>query len=299
MIMEDWDQYRYFLAVAQTGSLSAAARELGVSQPTVSRRISLLEQRLEAALFQQKHSGMALTDVGREVLAPAEAIAAAATELRHKADRHERSPAGSVSLSAPGSLMDAWLSDKLREFRDLYPEITVECLVHDLPPDLARGDCDISLQVGRPTLPSIAVGSRVCEVSFGLFASRDYTEKYGKPQIQAELSGHGYIEATGHLAKAVQVVEFHRWMASGTPVLKTNCTRTYLKLGQSGHGLICIDTITARSIPDLVRVVEDEFERRRELWLLTHPALKNSKRVRVLLDYLKTAIAGCSRSRTI
>ncbi|MEM7426347.1 MAG: LysR family transcriptional regulator [Pseudomonadota bacterium] len=289
--MEDWDQYRFFLAVARVGSLSGAARELGVSQPTVSRRITQLERRLEATLFTQTQGGVSLTDVGRDLLDSAEAIAAAATDLKHKVDLHEREPTGTVSLSAPGALMDGWLPEKLKEFRDEYPHILVECLPSDRPADLAHGECDVAVQYGRPA-PTFAIGSRISEVGFGIFASREYLFKHGIPKSEEDLAGHQYIAASGHLGCHQPIAEFNELMKRGNPAFRTNCSQTYVKLARKGNGLVCISELCAVGAPDLVRVLPGIFSKRVEFWMLSHPALRKSVRVRALLDHIR----GCAVS---
>ena len=296
--MEDWDQYRFFLEVARMGSLSGAARELGVSQPTVSRRIAQLERRLDAVLFTQTQGGVLLTDAGRRMLQSAEDIAAAATELKHKVDLHEREPAGTVSLSAPGALMDGWLPEQLRAFRSDYPDILVECMAKDRPPDLAKGECDVAVIYGRPP-PSFAIGSRITNVTFGVYGAQSYLEENGTPKSLADLSSHHFIAATGHLACIPQIDKFHVLMKAGTPSFRTNCSQTYVKFAREGNGLVCISDLCAARAPELTRVVPEKFGSRAELWLLSHPALKKSVRVRALLDHIKACAVGHTKAVSV
>lgn len=287
--MEDWDDYRYFLAVARQGSLSAAARQLKVSQPTVSRRISQLEGRLGTRLFDQLPSGVKLTLGGRDIIDVAETLESAAISLRRKVSGREADLEGPISISVTPSFADYWLAERIAKFSQVHPEIIVTCLADNDHSNLARREADIAIRFGRPKSCDL-VGSRVGHVHCGIFASTAYLEMHGEPSTVADLRCHRLIDAVGPIAHFQQCRDLRDLMKDAEVSCKANCTQTYIALALAGQGLISTTCYVLSHEPMLKRVLADQYDLVIELWMLVHPDLKGCARVRSLMNFLREEI---------
>ncbi len=284
--MEDWDDYRYFLAVANEGSLSAAARRLKVSQPTVSRRISQLEQRLSIRLFDQLPSGMQLTAPAREIVAIAENLEHNAIELRRRVAGRETDLAGPISITATQSFTTYWLARRVAAFTQIYPEIEITCLADNQVLNLARREADVAIRFGQPTAAGL-VGSKVGTVHCGIYGSKDYFEANGVPQSLGELSEHKLIDTAGPIARFEQSKDLKVLMRDATVSCRTNCPFSYITLAQSGQGLIATTRYMTAQAPELMRVLAEDYDKTIDLWMLMHPDMKGCARVRVFMDFIR------------
>ena len=284
--MEDWDDYRYFLAVANEGSLSAAARQLKVSQPTVSRRISQLEQRLSIRLFDQLPTGMQLTPPAREIVAIAKNLEHNAIELRRRVAGRETDLAGPITITATQSFTTCWLAQRVAEFANLYPDIEVTCLADNQVLNLARREADIAIRFGQPTAPGL-IGSKVGTVHCGIYGSKDYFETHGTPRSLEDLSRHKLIDTTDPIARFEQSKDLKVLMRDAVVSSRTNCPFTYIAMAQSGLGLIATTNYMTVQAPELMRVLAKDYDKKIDLWMLMHPDMKSSARVRVFKDYIR------------
>ena len=185
----NWSSLKDFLVVAETGSLTAAARRLGVSQPTLTRRIAALEDSLHAELFRRSSRGLELTEVGEAALEPARRMEQGAQALELAVSARDAVPAGLVRVTATDGLAVEWLTPTLAEFRTRQPGIDFEIITRLTAMDLMRREADIAIRLGRPTEPEL-VARRVGDLEFGLFASRAYLERCGMPDTPADLVQH-------------------------------------------------------------------------------------------------------------
>ncbi len=284
--MEDWDDYRYFLAVANEGSLSAAARLLNVSQPTVSRRIAQLEQRLKIRLFDQLPGGMQLTAPAQDIVPIAETLELNAIELVRRVSGRETELAGPITITATQSFANCWLARRVAVFTKLYPAIEVTCLAENQVLNLARREADIAIRFGQPAASGL-FGSKVGTAHCGIFGSKEYFKAYGVPKSLDELSTHQLIDTVEPIAKFAQTSDLKRLMRDAEVTCRTNCPYTYISLAQAGLGLIATTCYMTARDPDLVRVLEDDFDKQIDLWMLIHPDMKTSARIRVFMDYIR------------
>src|ERR1700722_17710245 len=218
-ILGDWDDVRFFLAVAKTGSFSAAATQLNTKQTTVGRRIQALERRLGAQLF-DRH-GMEVTPAARGVLVQAESMLSNATSIERHLAGLDREMAGVVRVAATEGLAAQWLMPRLTELRRRHSDIVVQVLVSDQVLDLATRQADLAIRFFRPTSNQL-VAARVGQFNMSIFASPGYIEQFGLPQELDDLREHHIVDHTTlHSLPAMkpwsEVVE-----RSSNPVL---CTR--------------------------------------------------------------------------
>ena len=180
-ILGDWDDVRFFLAVAKTGSFSAAATQLNTKQTTVGRRIQALERRLGAKLFDRHRHGMEVTPAARGVLVQAESMMSNATSIERHLAGLDREMAGIVRIAATEGIAANWLVARLGQLRRTHPDIVVQVIASDQVLDLATRQADLAIRFFRPTSNQL-VAARVGQVNFSIFAAPSYIERYGLPQ---------------------------------------------------------------------------------------------------------------------
>src|SRR5579864_8988910 len=187
-----WELYRTFLEVARDGSLSGAARKLGLTQPTAGRHIDLLEASLGVKLFSRSPLGLKPTPSALELVSHAETMAAASQALRRTASGGARADRGTVRITASEMIGCEVLPPMLASFRDSHPGITLELALNNRNEDLLRRDADIAVRMVRPRQKSL-VARRIGESAIGFYAHRNYAQKYGLPKNMAELDRHCLI----------------------------------------------------------------------------------------------------------
>lgn len=279
----DWNDLRYFLAVARTGSLTLASSDLGSSQSTVSRRIGELEKSIGTSLFRRHQTGYFLTDEGQEVLRHAELVEDSVMALERGAVGLDRNPAGKVRLATSENLAVDLVIPALPAFAKRYPGICVEILTSTATAELERREADVALRVVRPTRGNLKI-RRVGHMTYSVYGSRDYVEEHPE-KVGEPLGGRHAIswdDAHAHLPAAT-------WLAREHPgcriSLITSSLVTQVAAVRAGLGLAVIpDFLTAKE--DFVRVIPAERMFSAELWLVTHADLAASARIRALADFL-------------
>lgn len=281
----DWSGYRYFLAVAETGSLSAAARVLKVSQPTVGRQISTLEAALETKLFDRMPQGYQLTSAGAAIVDLARNIEESAIAIKRRIGGQDQSLSGRVCIAAAEGLATYWLAPRIPELKRRYPEIEVDLKVGMASLDMMRREADIALRIGDPVSEEL-VGRCVTKVRFGLFGSEAYLSEQGEPSTLDDLARHAVIGSTGEVAGLPQVRELEaRSRAASVPFSCNSLLAQFIAM-RHGLGLLALPLYMASNASEARRVLAEEFEISLDLWLLTHSDLKETARVRVVIDHL-------------
>ncbi len=284
-----WDHWRSFLAVADEGSLSAAARRLRLTQPTVGRHIDLLEAALGTALFLRAPHGLSLTETGIAMLPEARAMAAAAQALERTASAPQQATAGVVRLAASEVVGVQILPRVLAELLERHPALEIELALSNRNDDLLRHEADLAIRMTRPMQGGL-IAHRVALAGIGLYAHRDYLDRRGTPQSLAELSGHVLIgpdrdsEAIAALAQAVpglsqRMIRFR----CDREAAQLNALRASMGIGGCQHGI-------ARRDPALRPVLAGVLNVTLEVWLAMHEDLRASARVRLVHDHLAASL---------
>jgi len=285
----DWDDYRFFLAVAQAGSLSAAARRLRVSQPTVGRRLADLERRLGARLVARGGDGYALTDAGARIRGLVERMDQEAASIERRVGGEDSRPEGRVILATTEGLAAGWLAPRLGRFRRRFPGIDLGLLVGIRTVDLLRREADIALRMGNPGCDEL-IGQRAGRIVCGLFAAAGYLAARGEPRRLEDLHRHAIIESTSEIADLRQAARL-RELAHGAEVaLSCNNVVAQIAAAEAGLGLLALPCYLARRATGLRQVLAEAFTVEIELWLLTHRDLQRTARVRAMLDFLAEEI---------
>ena len=286
--MLDWDELRTFLAIARRRTLSGAARELGVRQSTMGRRLDALESHAGVQLLQKTPTGYVLTAAGDAALAHVERMEqeALAVELT-VAGRDERLE-GTVRLTTVASLAVSLLPPVLASFRARYPGITVEVLTETHVLSLSRREADVSLWSERPTGNEL-VARKVLDITYGLYASSDYLGRAGRPDLDAGAPGHSIIARDEAGRGWPEMV----WLESLTPranvALRTISTDLQVAAAGAGLGLAALpDALAARA--HLVSLDVPGPKPQREIWIAAHQDTRNSPRIRALMDALAAGL---------
>ena len=293
--MFDWDDLRYFLAVAETGSTLAAGRALRVSQTTVARRVAALEQALGLTLFERRQAGYALTPAGEALLERARDVGTAATALGEAAAAMGREASGTVRLTTLEIYAVTILPPILRDLHDAHPAIHLDLDTSDEPRDLAAGGAEIALRNSASPTGGGLVGRRIAPDPWTLYCSRSYGEAHGVPRSRAELSGHPLIGGGGGKVWHAYQAWLRRHGLEGNVAIHHGTVTGMLAAVRSGFGLAVLPSFIADRDPDLVRCLPPIEGDPASLWLLTHERLRHTPRVRVVMDFLADRLTRLAR----
>lgn len=285
-----WELYRSFLAALQTGSLSAAARVLNLTQPTLGRHIAELENILGIALFTRSSSGLIPTEAAHELEPYAETMAATAAALIRVASGPAQELRGTVRLSASEGIGTEVLPAILADLRTTHPLLTFELVVTNEVSDLLRRDVDIAVRNIRPTQTGL-VAKKVGTAALGLHAHESYLKAHGKPKTLRDLQHHALIGFDRENASVRFLQEKGMTFTRQMFALRTDNHLTHLAAIRSGFGIGFCQVPIARRNPDIVRVLASQIEFDLELWLVIHENLRSSHRMRTVFDFLGTALS--------
>lgn len=286
----DWNHIRAFLATVENGSLSAAARALKQTQPTLSRQISLLEDALQLTLFERGTRSMQLTDAGAELLTYVRGMADAATQISRVATGQSQAVEGTVRITASDAMSAYALPPCLISLRAKHPGICVELVPSNEISDLTRRDADIAIRHARPGQPDL-VAKRIADIEISLFASADYLDTLGPIDRLEDFAAANFI-GYGHPERLVPQIN-----AMGIPVSKANFGittsqgSTIYELVREGAGISFLPTIVAEGRLGLRRIMVDAPVFSMETWLVTHREIQTNRRIRLTFDHLAKEIA--------
>jgi DNA-binding transcriptional LysR family regulator len=192
----DWDKIRIFYNVAEAGSFTRAGDDLGLSQSAVSRQISALERDLKAPLFHRHARGLILTEQGDLLFRAARDMRMRLETTRARLVETSERPTGNLKITTTVGLGSLWLSQRIAEFLDLYPDMTVELLLSNEELDLAMREADVGLRLRRPAQPDL-IQRRLFTVHFHIYASTDYIKRFGEPKTLEDLDDHRLLSFGG------------------------------------------------------------------------------------------------------
>lgn len=281
----EWNQVRSFLTVCRLGSLSAAARELGVSQPTLTREIQALEAATRLNLFKRTTQGLDLTEAGQALVEAASQMNAAADLFARQASGLSVELKGVVRLSANEVVGIYLLPSAVAAFRAQYPGVHLEIVITNRASSLSKREADIALRMFRPQQPDL-VARRLPDLQLGFFAHRDYLQKHGAPSNLEEFKTHsviGFDETTDFIEGAAQLG--YVFAREDFPV-RTDHMLAQIQLMRAGAGIGATHVGLARHLPELVRVLEDVPLPPLEFWCVCHRDVQFNARIRVVMQFL-------------
>jgi DNA-binding transcriptional LysR family regulator len=280
-----WDLYPSFAAVMALGNLSAAARSLDLTQPTLGRHIEALERDLGLPLFTRSPQGLAPTQAAFDLLPYVKAMAASADALLRHATSEAKEDKGTIRLAASNVIGSEVLPDILARFINDHPRIQIELATSNKVEDLLRREVDIAVRMVRPEQSALRI-KRVGEAEIGLFAHKDYLARFGTPKSLQELTGHRIIgfDRDSSFEKIIRGlgIDFERSQFS----LRTDDDRAILRATRVGYGIGGVQWALASRWPDLVPVLPEVILFKFETWIAMHEDLAASYRMRLMFDYL-------------
>ncbi len=284
--MFDWNDLRFLLAVAREGSTLAAARQLGVNQSTVQRRLADLEARLGERLVERLAAGYRLTDLGQAVLARAEAVETAVDAFAQAVQDQGRGARGVVRLTCPEPIaFRLTKSGIIERFQATHPGLTVEFVLSDSYVDLTRGEADVALRSGD-TDDAVLVGRKIAASLWAVYASRDYVARHGAPASDAEMAAHPLIGFEEGMAKHRAVIWLHAVAPGGTYAARSTSVLGLISAAKAGVGVAALPMSLGDAEPDLVRVFGPVDALTRDWRILAHPDQRQTARVEAFFRFI-------------
>ena len=286
----DWNQLKAFLETAETGSLSAAARKLGLTQPTLSRQVAAIERQMGVTLFERVGKAMALTPTGLDLLEHARAMGAAAQALGLAASGRSMAVGGVVSVSATDAVAAFLLPPLVQRLREQEPGITIEVIPSNALSDLLRREADIAIRHVKPEQPDL-IARLVREASAHFYASESWVNAHGHPRSAEDAARLSFVGSD----RSGQYLGYLR--THGLPLSEANFSCyadhsvAHWALVRQGMGIGVMMEEIALATPGMVRVLDDLPPVRFPIWLVTHRELRTSKRIRMVFDALAQGLA--------
>ena len=286
----DWDDLRFFLAIARTGSLSAAARELRVTQSTVGRRLASLEGGLGARLLHRTPDGYVPTLAGEAILGRAERVEAEALAVERTVGGRDALLEGVVRVTAVETLASHVLAPAFCTLQSGNPEIGIELLANVRHMSLAMREADVAVRLTRFEQHDL-VARRVGTMAHGLYASPGYLERHGAPDFAAGCPGHRLV--TG--LDGAEVPQLANWLAEVAPrataALRTDSPEAQLQATLCGQGMACLPRLRGDALRGGLRRLQPPVAQAEvEIWLAVHKDNRRTPRIRLVLDAVAAAI---------
>lgn len=283
----DWNGLKSFMAIAETGSLSAAADRLSVNHSTMFRRLKAFEKDIGGRLFERINQRYRLTPLGEGLLEHCQTIAETVDRIDREIVGKDVQPKGPVSITAPYNIACRYLPEALADFRHTYPDIQIRLLSSNQEINMNTRQADIAVRA-TPSPPGHLVGRMLCEFSWGVYGSPRYQHQFGFPESVTELGQHQLIGGTGRMASLPAFV----WLDQHHhDQIHTRCDEltAMAYLAESGHGLALLPDDQAR--PGIERLLPLPAIPASKLWLLTHPDLRDVERIRLVMSHLTEAFS--------
>ena len=285
----DWDKLRIFHAAAEAGSFTHAGDQLHMSQSAVSRQVSALERDLKVPLFHRHARGLQLTEQGEMLYRTAADVLSKLQTAETLLTDGTSKPQGELRITAPVGLGTVWVTQRLREFMELYPEIRIDLILDDDQLDLSMREADVAIWVHEP-LQTDLIRRPLATVKVKAYASTHYIRRFGAPLTPADLDHHRILTYSG---KPQQYLSSLNWLETvgrdGTPRIAALRATTVVALKyavQAGIGIGMIPDYMTEAESDLVAVLTDHGPPSLPMLFVYPEELKSSKKVQVLRDFL-------------
>ncbi len=281
--MFNWDDVRYFLTLQRQATLAAAGAALKLDPTTVGRRLVKLEEELGARLFDRTPAGYVLTEAGHRLLPRAERIEREALGVERDVAGEDQKLEGVVKLTATEMLTTRFIAPHLRRFRERYPQVQLDLNCTNLDVNLARREADIALRLARPTQEDLII-KRLSFIHLGLYASRDYVDRFGLPKDS--LAGHQMILFASKRPFRRENDWVEARMDGAHVALRSDSVSAMYAATTAGTGIALLPCLVADHDRQLVRVPVEGGPEPRQIWQAVHKDLRDSARIRAVLDFL-------------
>lgn len=291
-----WDHCRSFLGVWRTGSLSAAARASGLTQPTIARHITLLEEALDSgALFIRSPHGLSPTDLAGSLVPHALAMEASAAAMMRAASGADGDIAGTVRLSASQIIGVEVLPPILTRIGADHPVIDFELVATNETSDLLRRDADIAVRMVRPAQGAL-VAQKAGDIQLAMYAHEDYLARRGRPETIDALQDHAIVGFDQQTAGIQSLQSIGMPLKREMFAFRTDNDVAQLAAMRAGFGIGICQTNLARGNPALVRLFPEEMSFSLETWITMHEDLRGNRRMRLVFDHLVTEMTAYAKA---
>jgi DNA-binding transcriptional LysR family regulator len=287
----DWDKLRVFQAAADAGSFTHAGETLGLSQSAISRQVSALEQDLGTPLFHRHARGLILTEQGEMLLGTVQDVVLKLEAVRSRLIDSREKPNGELRVTTTLGLGANWLSPRLGEFLELYPEVRLQLLLTDDELDLGMREADVALRLREPSQPDL-IRRRLFTVHFHAYASADYLKRYGQPRSIGDLDAHRLL-AFGATTASHLLYDLNSLLTVGrdarnprTPHIAANNLGAITRAVEHGVGIAVLPDYCITPDSGLVRLLPQADMPEMECFLVYPEEMKNVARVQAFRDFL-------------
>ncbi len=295
----DWNQVRAFLATVEEGTLSGAARALNLTQPTLGRQVTALEESLKITLFERVGKSLVLTQAGLDLLEHVRQMGAAAERISLSAAGHNQDVTGEVRISVSDGFAAYTMPALLVGLREIAPGLIIEVLSQNQISDIRRREADIAVRHLRPEDPEL-FAKRLPDGSGGLYASRDWLDRHGRPEKIEDLNGKDMVAMAN---PEIMLAEMRkRGINLTSPNIRLSCAETVAnwQMVRAGLGFGVMSDAVGDQFPDLERIDIPGLEPVLfPNWLITHRELHTSRRIRIVFDYMAEALSGLPKRRMV
>ncbi len=283
--MFDWNDLKYFLAVARQHSTIAAGKAMGISQSTVHRRLNELERRLQRKLVTREPTGYRLTDYARELLPYAERIENDVLEFQRHVLDEKRDLAGVIRITCPEPIVIRLKKSQLLDrFNERHPQLRIEFVSSDRYLDLRKGEADVAFRSGDTE--EELIGRKIADSLWAVYASKDYVAGHGKPQVLEELKLHPLVAFDASLSNHRTATWLKEVAPGATVAAQSNSVLGLVSFVKSGVGIGPLPTALGDAEEALVKILGPIPELTRSWRLLTHPDLRQTPRVSAFFDFI-------------
>jgi len=284
----DWNSLKVFLAIAENGSLSAAANKLGVNHSTIFRRLNAFEEEVGGRVFERINNRYVLNPMGDEMLDLAQNISTSFDNIERHIVGKDFHPKGTVKITAPTNIAYRFLPRYLAEFNKLYPDIDIELLASNQELNMSNRQADIAVRATNSP-PEHLVGRQVCTLKWSVYGSQSYADINGFPTGIEELKNHALIGGSGAMKNLPAFI----WLEKHLPEkIQARCDELMVmsSFAEAGQGLAFMPNDQQRA--GIQKLFTFEPGKTSDLWLLTHPDLRNVERIKLVMQHLAEAFSA-------
>jgi len=293
--MFDWNDIRFFLELSRKGRLTEVAKALKVDHTTVSRRISTLEQQLDAKLFESTTRGYVLTQAGEQLLTQAESMESASATILDNIGGANRNLTGVVRLGVPEGFGSQFLSQDMPLFQELHPEIELEFVANDRFVSLSKREADLSITLERPRSGRL-VSKKLTDYTLRLYASRSYLKKNTPIHCMNDLKDHNFISYIDELVPDPQMLYLSEFVSNPNVTLKSSSIVFQFQATLAGAGVSIMHCFVADEHPELICILPEEIEVKRTFWLNTPEDIHDLARIKAVSQFLGSRVESRKKS---
>lgn len=289
--MLNWDDFRIFLAVQRAGGLVGAGRRLGLDHTTVARRLTALETRLGSQLVERSPRGARLTEAGRALLDHAERIEAEVVAAGADVGAIRAEISGSVRLATPEAFGTWLVAPNIRRLHEAHPALQVELVPEARRVSLTKREADLAVTLARPPQDRL-IARKLADYRLGLYASAAHLEREGAVKDLRELPERPLVWYIEELIDVPELRFFDEVAAGARTVFRSSSIAAQQAAVASGLGYGLLHVFAAEQDPRLIRVLPETVDVERSYWLVMHPEQQRLPRIRAVVDFLDTIVAG-------